>query len=153
MRDEVAGWPAWVWGVLAWLVWAVLLEERVPRLSPEDVRRVEEVLAREARTPDPAEMSARRWRSIPGVGVRRALDLVRAAEEGRLGPGGTAWTRVDGIGEATARRIDAWLLAHGQGGRELGQARAEEVAGEAGRAAESRSPPPGPGLVGPPPRP
>ncbi len=109
MRRGLASWPAWVWAVLAWLAWAVLLEDRTVRLSPELRRRVDALVEREARAPTPETMFARRWRTVPGVGERRALALVRAAEEGRLGHDGTSWPEVEGIGIETAVCIAEWF--------------------------------------------
>lgn len=121
MREDLAAWPLWVWAVLAWLAWAVLFEDRAVALSPELRERVAALVERESRAPRPETMTARRWRTVPGVGEGRALSLVRAAERGELGVDGTSWTEVAGIGTETARLIDEWFRAHACGELALGR--------------------------------
>jgi len=154
MRDELRAWPAFLWAVLAWLGWAILREDRSVRLPVEARRRIEALVERESRPPTPATMSARRWRTVPGVGARHALALVQARDEGRLGAEGRRWEAVPGIGPATAGRIAAWFGEHvapaGEAARESTPRTAEgRAGGKPSRGRARASPPPAAGASGP----
>jgi len=75
---------------------------------PEAYRRVVEGLSG---TIEPWRMSARELRRLPGIGQKRAIQLVRAREEHRDGE--LSWQDVHGIGPATEEKVLAWLWRRG----------------------------------------
>lgn len=87
---------------------------------------------------DPARMGPRELRRLPGVGRKRALDILEERERRARDPTPCSWSDVWGIGERTEAGIRAWLREHGAVTTELGGTRSEpfvereEVRGEAG---------------------
>ena len=99
--------PRWTWVVLGAGVTMLLQESRAPPM-PEAYRRAAEELPCRV---EPWQMSARELRRLPGIGQKRAIELVRTREEHR--GGALAWQDVYGIGPATERKVLAWLRRHG----------------------------------------
>lgn len=70
-------------------------------------------------TLDPARMSARELRQLPGVGEKRARAIERARRAHDPARGALRWTDVRGIGPRTVERIRAWFVERGAGGEGL----------------------------------
>lgn len=87
--------------------------------------------------PEPARMSPRELRVLPGIGER----LSRAIADARHERPGLGWEDVVGIGPRTAERLRVWLASHGLG-TEL------RAPGARGNGAAERPPPDEPGDVG-----
>jgi len=115
--------PAWVLLLLGGLGTDTLLSRSERALDPRWVAAAEGVRAEV----DPLRMSARELRRIPGVGERRALELVRARElharrGGLSGEDAGAvsgpdeafrWSSVRGVGPVTEERISRFAREHG----------------------------------------
>jgi len=77
---------------------------------------------------DPARMSARELRVLPGIGARRALSIVAARwrHDGSRTP--FTWKDVPGVGPRTERKVQDWLARHGLGQELCGAPGAEDGA-------------------------
>ncbi len=101
--------PAWAWllaGLCASLAWHEARAPEPPPLPPDALRRWE-------LDADPARMSPRELRRLPGLGERRAVAAAQARFEHDPAQGPLPWTAVPGIGETTAGKVAAWLEQHG----------------------------------------
>lgn len=100
--------PAWIRAVLVSLL-LLTLRERIPAPMPAEARATLAALRVER---DPRAMCLRELRQLPGVGQTLAQAVARARDEHRA-PWPLFWEHVSGIGPVRARRIRAWLRAHG----------------------------------------
>jgi MYXO-CTERM domain-containing protein len=102
--------PAWAWA-LAGLVGFFAWREAGP--VPEGPLVSAGDLERWAPRDDPARMTVRDLRRLPGVGERRATAAAQARWTHDPAAGALAWIDVTGIGEITAAGIGAWLAERG----------------------------------------
>ena len=110
METRTGGWICALLAFLACRIGTALWPASGP--SAEVLRRAEELEG----SLDPARMSARELRAVPGVGETLALAIVRAREAAERP---LDWEEVEGIGPAIAARIRAWFAARGIAAQEL----------------------------------
>jgi hypothetical protein len=100
----------WALAAIGWLLGALAAEHLDRRDAARAAGRAGTALVEPT---DPAEMSARSLRRMPGVGARRALAAARARWEHDPATGPLRWVDVPGIGQRTAERIAGWCRARG----------------------------------------
>jgi hypothetical protein len=76
---------------------------------------------------DPGRMGPRELRRLPGIGRRRAVEVLEFLERRKGEAGGLAWSDVHGIGPLTEERIHAWLRERGREDLDLRSAPAGPV--------------------------
>ncbi|MCZ6598463.1 MAG: hypothetical protein O7B99_12545, partial [Planctomycetota bacterium] len=97
--------PVWTW-VLVGLTCALWLRERAPLEPPAIAPETVESWRMEL---DPARMSPRELRRLPGIGEKRSLNVARERWKHDPAAGPLGWSDVYGIGEITERRVLEWL--------------------------------------------
>lgn len=96
-RDSTATTAAFLAGIVGVLALALALERLAARPEPAPERVEPDA--------DVTRWSARELRGLPGIGEKRAVEIVRARWDGRITGGVESLDRVEGIGPETVARV------------------------------------------------
>jgi hypothetical protein len=125
-RASVSPWLAVAVGVLLVPIARALSPDPPPPALVQALERARSRL-------DPARMGVRDLRRLPGIGARRALDVVAARRAHDPDGPPLRWSDVPGIGPVTEQRVTLWLArAGGEADRPLARGRAPDGDGVPG---------------------